>query len=223
MDYCIATVFQPKWKDCIKTWWLTETAEHPMRLAQNMGVVDAYQWCFERSDADVLAFLHDDVIISEFGWDKRVLKEFEDPTVGLVGFFGAKAHGDPEMYKKPYQLSQLGRSGCLSNMVDAEHHGQRFTGETDVAVLDAFSMFVRREVLEKAGGWPVNTPVDYISPDYWISCMTRRLGYRIRVVGVACQHLSGGSNGRNVKPIDFEGAHRYIYETFKDCLPARVP
>jgi glycosyltransferase involved in cell wall biosynthesis len=223
MDYCVATVYQPRWTECIGTWYGTATDAHQIIVIANRGVVDAYQECFERSDADVLAYIHDDVIISEQGWDQRVLKEFEDPTVGLVGFFGAKAHGDPQMYTKPYQLTQLGRAGCLSNMTDAEHHGQRFTGATDVAVLDAFAMFVRREVLEKAGGWPVNTAVDYIGIDYWISCMTRRVGYRIRVVGIECQHLSGGSNGKNVVPIRFEDAHRYIYDEFKDVLPARVP
>lgn len=222
MDYCVATVYQPKWRECTKTWWDTAHQDHHAIFVSNKGVVDAYQECFDSSDADVLAYIHDDVVISEPGWDEQVLKEFEDPSVGLVGFFGALSHGDPRMYKKPYALSQLGRSQCRSNMRDAEHHGQRFTGACNAAVLDAFAMFVRRDVLVKAGGWPVNTPVDYIGVDYWISCMTRRLGYKIRIVGVECDHLSGGSNGKNVVPIDFEGAHRYIYDEFKDVLPCKV-
>lgn len=198
----------------------------------NDGMLPAYQRGFEfvrdNTGCEIIAFLHDDTIINDPGWVQRVMKEFEDPTVGLVGFGGATGHGTAGLYRDPYDYKQLARSNFLSNMVDAENHGKRFTGSCDVAVLDGFALIVRREVLEKAGGWPLNTPIGYVAYDYWLSCMTRRLGYRIRLVGVPCQHLGGQTfvklgKGKDPKHwIQYLESHRYIYDEFKDVLPART-
>lgn len=196
------------------------------------GMLPAYQRGFKhavRSGADVIAFLHDDTIINDPNWTERVLKEFENPKVGLVGFGGATGHGQPGLYRDPYDYKQLARSNFLSNMVDAENHGKRFTGSCDVAVLDGFALIVRRDVLEKSGGWPLETPIGYACYDYWLSCMTRRLGYMIRVVGVPCQHLGGQTFvklgiGKDPKHWQqYIDSHRYIYEEFPDALPYEVP
>lgn len=194
------------------------------------GMLPAYQAGFKQcSRYPILAFFHDDLIINDPNWVDRVLAEFEDPQVGLVGFGGALGHGSPALYRDEYDYHQLGRSHFMSNMVDAEAHGERFTGSRDVAVLDGFALIVRREVLEKAGGWPLDTPVGYVAYDYWLSCMTRRLGYRIRLVGVPCQHLGGQTFvklgiGKDPKHwTQYLESHRYIYDEFRDCLPYEVP
>ena len=193
------------------------------------GMLPAYQrGLLKTADYDVLAYLHDDTLaVNAPGWPERVFAEFKDPAVGLVGFGGALGHGSPELYKAPYDYHQLGRSDFLSNMSDAEAHGTRFDGACDVAVLDGFALIVRREVLERAGGWPVGK-LGYIGYDYWLSCMTRRLGYRIRLVGVPCKHLGGQTFvklGLGKGPEHWQAyldAHAYIYSEFKDVLPWRV-
>jgi len=188
-------------------------------------LMESYQKAFVESDADIIAYVHDDLVCLDPFWLQKVENEFSDPSVGLVGFAGALGHGDPMMYTKPYQLSQLGRSSFRSNLKEAEKHGERFTGACDVAVLDGLALFVRREVLEKCGGWPQPpSPIDYIAYDYWISCMTRRLGYRIRLAGVDCDHLGGKSTGLNPNLGDakFQEAHWEIYDNFRDVLPYRV-
>lgn len=196
-----------------------------------LGMLPAYQRGYEiTTDFDILAFLHDDTIINDSeGWVNRVLDEFEDPKVGLVGFGGATGHGQPGLYRDPYDYKQLARSNFLSNMTDAENHGKRFTGSCDVAVLDGFALIVRRSVLEQVGGWPLNTPIGYACYDYWGSCITRRLGYRIRVVGVPVTHLGGqtfvklgiGKDPRHWT--QYLDAHKYIYSEFRDVLPYEVP
>ena len=140
----------------------------------------------------------------------------------MVGFGGALRHGSTSLYQKPYRLAQLGRSDFRSNMFDAERHGKRFTKACDVAVLDGFAMFVRREILEKAGGWPVGTPIGYFCYDYWLSCEVRRQGYRIRLVGVACTHLGGKSSSAVQLMESPQDAHRHIYDTCRDVLPFKV-
>ena len=216
------------------------------------GMLPAYQRGFEATEArkvitteglddghefEYLAYLHDDVLLNDSTWPERVLAEFEDPAVGLVGFGGALGHGTSGLYRDPYDYKQLAREDFLSNMVDAENHGKRFTGSCEVAVLDGFALIVRREVLEKAGGWNaaiellsngnVNEPLHHCY-DYWLSCITRRLGYRVRLVGVSCEHKGGstyvklGTGKRESNWFQFLEAHRQIYDHFRDVLPARV-
>lgn len=188
----------------------------------------------ESEKFDILAYIHDDVSIPEKGWYDRVEKEFDDPAVGLVGFGGATRHGTPDLYKRPYKLTNLARFNYFSNQKDAEVHGTRFTGSMDVAVLDGFALIVRRDVLDKAGGWPVDSPIKFHSYDYWLACMARRHGYRIRMVGIDCEHHGGRTStrpeyadwlmrefGKTDQQVH-EESHRYIWDTCKDVLPWEV-
>jgi hypothetical protein len=186
---------------------------HPCDRHESTAVCDPYR-CM---DCDCESFERNT-------WMRRVLKEFEDPTVGLVGFGGALIHGSPDLYRTPYKLQNLGRGLYRSNVEDAEIHGERFTGECDVSVLDGFALIVRREILEKAGGWPVGK-LDYINYDLWLCCMAHRLGYRIRLVGCKALHLGGRTAVKLCKAAsgeEYERAHRYIYENFADVLPYSV-
>ena len=208
-----------------------ETCPPVFIINGNSGMLQAYEFGYRHvPDASILAFFHDDLLVHDQDWVSRVLKEFEDPKVGLVGFGGALGHGSPELYKVPYDYHQLGRSDFLSNMTDAENHGKRFTGACDVAVLDGFSLIVRRELLSRAGGWlATGCNISYIGYDYWLCCMVRRLGFRIRLVGVSSTHFGGRTFvrlgiGKDPKHWQqYLDAHRYIYDEFKDVLPYRVP
>jgi GT2 family glycosyltransferase len=73
-------------------------------------------------------------------------------------------------------------------MADAEIHGERFTGECDVVILDGLALFVRRSILDAMGGWPQDKAVSYWGYDYKLCMEARRQGYRIRLVGVNCKH-----------------------------------
>ncbi len=198
----------------------------------NRGVLASMQEGYEKAGQDIIALLHDDVDITEENWDTRVEAEFADPSVGVVGFGGALHHGDPDIYKVPYYLQQLGRSYYRSNTTDAESHGERFTGSCDVATLDGFALIVRKELLDKAGGFPVDR-MTFHSYDYWVCCMAHRLGYRVRVVGVKCHHSGGKTSttpayqewikkthGKTDVQVH-EESHRYIYDEFFDVLPWR--
>ena len=223
MAICVATMqpdrFGPPWE----VWDNSQ---------DNIGVVAAYQRLYERNTSDVLCYLHDDVALYEEDWLDRVLHEFEDPAVGVVGFGGALRHGSEDLYKRPYRIEQLARSGYRSNTKDAEAHGERFTGECDVSVLDGFSLMVRRNLLVVAGGWPIHF-LQFHNYDLWLSCIAHRLGYRVRMVGVSCWHSGGATSttpqyqdwciskyGKTDAQIHAE-AHTYIYEEFMDVLPWR--
>ncbi len=58
--------------------------------AQNIGVYPIFWEALKHTNADILAFFHTDLIVSEKGWDDRVIKLFEEKNnLGLVGFIGS--------------------------------------------------------------------------------------------------------------------------------------
>lgn len=222
MFCAIATLGWAGYYDCLLSWTKNSSQSHRAQVVLNKEVLPAYQSAYLQSTETIVAFIHDDVMIHEKGWDERVLNEFNNPAVGLVGFGGALGHGTPDLYTSPYNLPKLARQGFLSNMRDAEKHGQRFTKERDVAVLDGFALFVRRSILDKVGGWPLDKPVGYYMYSEWLCCETRRQGYRIRLVGVDCDHLGGRSASMVQLTDNYEEAHRYFYENNRDVMPYRV-
>ena len=197
----------------------------------NLGVLGSLQRGYELTTAPVIAYLHDDVTIHDDGWLDRVSAEFADPMVGIVGFGGALRHGLLDIYKTPYRLAQLGRDGFLSNMDDAEVHGERFNGVCDVAVVDGFAIGVRRRLLAECGGWPVDRFPAHHNYDYLACCLAHRYHYRVRLVGVRCNH-AGGSTATSPAYQEWASrtrwgsdaemhriGHQLIYDEFVDVLP----
>ena len=229
MALCISTLMRYGWADGVEC-WNRKAAEGPYPLYLEYGnkTLVSYNRCLRRSVEPLLGFVHDDVLVHEYGWDQRVLQQFDDPAVGVVGFAGALGHGYPDLYKGEFRLGNMGRSvEFRSGLHDAEAHGKRFTGECDVAVLDGMALFARRELFDKAGPWPEET--GYWIYDYWLCCEARRHGYRIRMVGVACTHLGSASHATAEAqglPLpeseDSEAANRWIYDRYRDVLPWEV-
>jgi len=212
-------------------------AAYPIRVLDvitgpEAGFLSKLQQGYLESTADILCYFHSDLYIHEEGWDERVLKEFEDESVGIVGFGGGKRLGSPDIYKLPYSYMQLARYDFVSNLRDAEKHGRRNRNEEDVAVVDSFSLVIRRGLLDRCGGWPVtNYPAMHCS-DLWACLVAARHGMRVRMVGISCTHTSGGVKGngsfdygewqKEIGETDQEQhkrGHRLLYDEFRDTLP----
>lgn len=203
----------------------------------NIGVVPALQRLYDMhreigKPHDLIAYLHDDVLIQEVDWDAQVLEHFAaNPRVGIVGFFGAKGLGDPDLYKKPYDYRQLARRDCYSNMRDAEVHGRRHLQPMQVATVDGFSMICRREFLDEINGWgwwPEHLP--HHSYDNALCCMARRYKWQVWMYPIGCHHMGGQTSTRVDFKSDFgmaEGdihlaGHTHLYNEFKDVLPFSI-
>lgn len=222
MMLCLATRKWEGWQRCMETMLSNASDVLDLCIVTDEDVVPAYQKMYEMCKSEILAFIHDDVEIFEKGWDKRVEKEFNDPTVGLVGFGGALGHGQPYLYRVPYHLPDLARQEFMSNMREAEVHGTRFTGERDVAVIDGFSCIVRRSILEKANGFPINQPYGYYMWCEWLCCEVRRQGFKIRLVGIDCNHIGGRTSTISAIKDNYEAAHKHFYDNNRDMMPYRV-
>jgi len=186
---------------------------------------------FSFDQPDIIGYLHSDLYILEPGWDQRVLTEFADPSVVVVGFVGATELGTDDIYRVKYDFRQLARAHVYSNLIDAEVHGEREVGSKQVAVIDSCGVFVRRQLLVRSGGWPVRAyPNSSHCSDLWLCCIARRAGLHVRMVGVACQHRSGGKGEAGSQWLTDRGgdhamhqaAHVATYNEFKDVLPIRI-
>lgn len=191
-----------------------------------------YQTMYETFDCEVLIYTHDDIEIYDPDWHSRVMSLFDNPACAVVGLGGATQLGSHDLYKKPYKLQDMARGGYASNQCDWQVHGEHETGDKQVAVVDAFFMAVRTDLLRKAGGWPA----DHLSHhclDLWVCCEAARQGRQVFMSGVDCSHWGGGTSVKNLYrdakwlqggslEEDHRQPHAWLHREYADVLPLRI-
>jgi len=203
--------------------------DHKLIINQeNQGLIFPLNQCYKESKGDVIAILHNDVYVFDRGWDKDVLAEFEkDPKLGLAGFLGATGVGPTG-----------GRQGTLSNMLEAEIHGERFTGVKPVVIFDGLSLICRRTMLDQVGGFDQGYAYHHFY-DRDISLASYYGGWTNKVIGVFCHHRSGLTANRpdHQKWIDqkmgtsnftgdkasYDASERYFIQKWGNKLPRWNP
>lgn len=201
-------------------------------IANLMTPCEAYQKVLDQTDADVLVMIHNDVTIHDPDWLARIMSLFENVDCVAAGLGGATSLGRPDLYRKPYNIWNMARGGYASNQTDAEVHGERFTGDRRVAVLDAFCMAVRVDWLRSRGGWPAGH-ISHHCLDLWLACEVARGGMEIWMTGASVTHHGGGAS---TKPVyaeakwlqggslasDHQAPHRWLWDSYRDVLPVEV-
>lgn len=167
-----------------------------IRNEQNQGMLKTLQQAYENCETEVLALTHNDVLIYEKNWDERILSYFRKmPKLGGVGFFGAQ--GCSKIGERIQEASRRNVRAGMSNMLEAEKHGQRMDKEyRSAAIFDGFFMAFRMEMLKKAGGFDQRYHYHHIY-DRDASLESLRHGYKNIVVNVPCHHLSGLTANRS--------------------------
>lgn len=166
--------------------------------ADNLGVIESMQLAYERLfDSDIIAYLHNDLFVYDYGWGRRVLNWFEKyPETGLLGFFGAEG-----------VHPSSGRFNVWNNMMEAEIHGWRFRyGFKEVAVLDGLCMIASRKMLAERNGLDRTFRVHHFY-DLDLSLESIDRGYKNYVLPVYCHHQSGVTA---CGPLFQEWANRYV-------------
>lgn len=191
-----------------------------------------YQELLDRSIADILLYLHTDVTIHGVDWLARVERLFDNGKCVAAGMGGATSLGRSDLYRKPYNIWNMARGGYASNQTDAEVHGERFTGDRRVAVLDAFCMAVRTDWLRSRGGWPVEHLTHHCL-DLWLACEAARDDKEIWMSGVDVSHHGGGTSaspkyreatwlqGDSMEE-DHQRPHRWLFDNYGDALPIEM-
>ncbi len=209
------------------------------RYREFLGSVPAFAYGVRMaSDLDgvrYIACLHDDLEISQPGWDALTISRFTRDTVGLVGFSGASGLGAGDIYRLPYDPMQLARQGFMSNLRDAELHGQRVTTARRVVCCDGFSLVGRAKWWTH--GTPKHLPWEYLKDkgvqhhayDSWMGLLAAKAGWEVWYEPIACHHYGGrtavGNVGYTATHDDqqyWTDAHRAFYEDGRGWLPLRV-
>jgi hypothetical protein len=220
----------------VRSWKKTMSRPWPVKVLakttrEEAGFLSKCDQGWRNSKADIIGYLHSDLIIHEFGWDVRVLHEFANEKVAVVGIVGAMQLASDDIYKVRYDFKQLARADVYSNLTDFAAHGKRETGTCRVAVVDSCAVFVRSSFLGEIGGWPIASyPNNSHCSDLWLSCSAHRHSYLVHLVGIEATHSSGGKGEAGVKWCNEHGgddvmhkrAHRICYEDFRDVLPVRI-
>jgi len=181
--------------------WLVglRDGDNVVRNGENEGVVKGMRqaWRVAGPVSDYLFFLHNDVLIHQKGWDRKLQEVLATlPDCGCAGFYGAKGIGTPDIYRAPYVMQQMIRRENVSNCnrMNAAVHGFRnirYGADTEkVAVLDGFSLIVRTELLDKIGGFdPTYPPHHMYDNDICMESMDK--GYSNYVISMDAEHMGG--------------------------------
>lgn len=175
-----------------------EIGDRNIRYEENIGGNAVFhRWIeddwFEDDCPDYLAFLHCDLMIHERGWDHRVVSAFEaDPKLDLLGFVGSDkidvkgGRGDGTMLN--YRGAFFDGVGVAS---PAEHHGLRIRDLRPAAVVDHCAMILRRDALLQLPPQEGQYAPEHFY-DRILSCEVLRRGDHVAVLGIDCDHFSGG-------------------------------
>ena len=192
----------------------------------------AYQHCLNECESDVICMVHDDVIVHDPDWHERVMDQFNKPNTVAVGFGGATGLGNKDLYRKPFNIWNMARTGYASNQTDAEVHGERFTGSRRVATLDAFFLAVRSSFIVATGGWPTANLTHHCL-DLWLACEAARQGKEVWMVGCSVSHLGGRSSAQPIYKdakwlqghsleSDHVLPHKWLFNNYRDVLPLEI-
>lgn len=178
---------------------LADEGDRLIRYEENIGGNAVFhRWLednwFEDDLPDYLAFLHCDLMVHEKHWDERVIAAFEaDPKLDLLGFVGSTkidalgGRGDGTM------LNYTGAAfeELLASASPAEHHGRRTRTLEAAAVVDHCAMVFRRTTLQQLPPQEGRFAPEHFY-DRILSCEVLRRGGHIAVLGIECDHFSGG-------------------------------
>lgn len=190
-----------------------------IRNTENIGFQRAINQGVRRSTGEIVACFHNDLFLMEFGWDQRVIEEFDrDPSIGLAGFVGAAT-----------LERDGGRSGVFSNMHAGHEHGALHAGTRRVAVFDSLSLIFRRTAFDDVGGME-EVSLNHFS-DKDVCCRMASRGWARQYIGVHCFH-SGGTTSTSKDYLDtvsgsdgdiaiHKEAERRFLENWSHLLPLR--
>ncbi len=168
----------------------------------NIGVYPTYKFGMDNSTTDIVLFIHSDLIIDETDFDIFLKYIFTRKNeIGLVGFVGSDeincsgGRGFGTTSNFSYKThTYKNKSWCGVNSLI---YGDRFNGLTNAAVIDSLAMAFRRSAWNKIEYRQNQSPHHY--HDRLFSCQILEAGYKIAVLGIACDHISGQTSGGEKK------------------------
>lgn len=178
-----------------------------IRNEQNIGVFPAVLQGLEAARNNTVLVMHNDVLIHEKHFDKRILDEFQtDPLLGIAGFFGGRGvaeNGGREHPESNMQGLHWGQHGSL--------HGHIQTDKHPAVVFDSLALIFNKDIFYKV--FPPEERA-LIAPHHWFDRICTlgivTAGYHALTIGVAFDHFGGGTSVKNERFTEF--TERWVKE-----------
>lgn len=163
----------------------------------NLGVLDSFNQGMKEASGDIVCFIHNDVLLHEPGWDKKITAAFaKDVQLGLAGLLGGKrieANGDRAQVFSKIQGKDVGK---LENYpVTAHYFGKLLNEVTSAIMLDGVGMFFRRSFYDDLKQRTTAVDLNVRPPHHWydrnISLHAVKLGWHVAIIDIAFDHYVG--------------------------------
>lgn len=181
--------------------------DHIIRNEQNIGVFPAVLQGLAAAENNIVLVMHNDVLIHEQGFDRRILNEFaNDPLLGIAGFFGGR--GVSENGGRDYAESNMqGKEWGMSY----HQHSHLLTDTHPAVVFDSLALIFNRDIFYKV--FPPDEQA-LIAPHHWFDRICTlgivMAGYHALTIGIAFDHFGGGTSVANTAFSDF--TERWVKE-----------
>jgi hypothetical protein len=174
-----------------------------IRIVRDKEAYPAFDYWMQDTKGDLMFFMHNDIIIEDYGFDALLRYTFfKYPKLGIVGFVGSD-----EMDKKGSR-SWGTTSNFLGKTYTFKGHTwkgkgamtvgwQRYDGISPSVAVDGCAITFSRK------GWSTlsdkKLPMPYYDYDRIMCCRYLEAGWRIATLGVACDHISNMTAATEMK------------------------
>jgi len=169
-----------------------------IRNEENIGYYQPLKQLYDAyPDEQYIGLMHNDLMLYEQGWDRRMLQAFhEDPELGLIGLCGSK-EVDERGGRGAYTVCNfMGREVQVGDQVwkgQDPSAGRRIDGIEPAIVLDALFMLFRRDVIpdlvRDSEDWEDITLAHFYDRIWPIR--TIEAGYHVITMGSDNDHIGG--------------------------------
>ena len=162
---------------------------YPVRTVRNDAngsVIRAFNQGWRLAASEFVCLLHNDTELRDPSWLSRMVALADaDPTVGLLGLYGARAvRRDGRFVGRALAHGLLGAPTLPPD------------ASVEVAVVDGVCLFLRRALLEALGGFDEDYGF-FHGYDRDLSFAVRETGRRCMVLGAPFVHRGGGTRTRD--------------------------
>lgn len=137
------------------------------------------------TSADLVALCHNDLLLYEKGWDRRLRECFlRDSGLGMVGFCGSNQVDERGGRGGGTMVNFRGEKGALT-----EHTGTRLTDLAPALIFDSLFLAMRQTLVPflKVDD---TIALNHFSDRVW-PLRAIESGWRVGVLGIECDHMGG--------------------------------
>ena len=193
-----------------------------VRNAENLGPIVALNQGIEKATSDIVAAMHNDLIMFEYDWTEKLASVIEsDDSIGLAGIAGRR---------KIDKRGVVDEASLVHSLINEDLNAPMEAESAGVAVLDGVFISGRRAFFKKIGGFDEAYGLMHLY-DLDISLKSIAAGARNVIVNMEAMHIYNGGVTRKTRqykklvPDDTKLLNknsRIFFDKWRKFLPVEV-